>query len=195
MPPCPQLPRCEPSPVITLVKLLRGHGWPMRGMSHRLAGLARSGPDSGSAVGCRSASWPDNPPGRRRVDNEQASRPDGAPDELAAAVRAGAGSRPATPSPQAASPLGHSLTSRRALQRSCHCGVPGTRRGPAEPAGCLSRRGRQRRPRPLPEPAMQPLPGTGTGPARRRTPVAMPLPGSCLNAATTVSAAARAPRK
>jgi len=42
---------------------------------------------SGSAGGCRSASWPDNPLGRWRVDCEQVGRADGAPDELAAAVR------------------------------------------------------------------------------------------------------------
>ena len=44
----------------------------------------------GSAAGCRSASRPDNPHSRRRVDHEQAGRPDRAPDELAAAVRADA---------------------------------------------------------------------------------------------------------
>jgi hypothetical protein len=38
--------------------------------------------------GCRSASWPDHSLGRWRVDCEQAGRADGAPDELAAAVRA-----------------------------------------------------------------------------------------------------------
>jgi hypothetical protein len=36
------------------------------------------------------ASWPDYPPGRRRVDREHMRRADGAPDELAAAVRADA---------------------------------------------------------------------------------------------------------
>jgi len=41
----------------------------------------------GSAGGCRSASWPDNPLGRWRVDCEQVGRADGAPDELSAAVR------------------------------------------------------------------------------------------------------------
>ena len=42
-----------------------------------------------AAVGhwCQSAAWPDNPLGRRRVDCEQASRADGAPDKFAAAVR------------------------------------------------------------------------------------------------------------
>ena len=43
---------------------------------------------SGSAGGCRNASWPDNPLGRWGVDCEQVGRPDGAPDELAAAIRA-----------------------------------------------------------------------------------------------------------
>ena len=41
----------------------------------------------GSAAGCRSAARPDNPLGGRRVGYEQVSRADGAPDELAAAVR------------------------------------------------------------------------------------------------------------
>src|SRR5215472_17332582 len=45
---------------------------------------------TGSAGGCWGAPWPDNPPGRRRVDCEQVRRADGAPDELAAAVRADA---------------------------------------------------------------------------------------------------------
>ena len=40
-----------------------------------------------SAGGCLSASWPDNPLGRWRVDCEQAGRADGPPDELASAVR------------------------------------------------------------------------------------------------------------
>jgi hypothetical protein len=41
----------------------------------------------GSADSWRSASWPDNPLGRWRVDCESAGRADGTPDELAAAVR------------------------------------------------------------------------------------------------------------
>ena len=41
----------------------------------------------GSAGGCRSAAWSDNPLGGRRVDYEQVSRADGSPDELAATVR------------------------------------------------------------------------------------------------------------
>jgi hypothetical protein len=43
---------------------------------------------AGSAARYRSAPWPENPLGRRRVDREQAGRPDRATDELAAAVRA-----------------------------------------------------------------------------------------------------------
>ena len=44
-------------------------------------------PIGGSAGGCRSASWPDNPLGRWRVDCKQVDRADGTTDELAAAVR------------------------------------------------------------------------------------------------------------
>src|SRR5262245_40928065 len=43
-----------------------------------------------SAGGCRDAAWPHDPPGRRRVDCEQAGWADGAADELAAAIRADA---------------------------------------------------------------------------------------------------------
>lgn len=43
-----------------------------------------------SAGRCRSASWPHNPLGRRRINGEQAGRADGAPHELTAAVRADA---------------------------------------------------------------------------------------------------------
>ena len=50
--------------------------------------LGSCSPIGGSADGCRSASWPDNSLGRWGVDFEQAGRADGAPDELAAAVRA-----------------------------------------------------------------------------------------------------------
>jgi hypothetical protein len=49
--------------------------------------LGSCSPMGGSADGCRSASWPDNSLGRWGVDFEQAGRADGAPDELAAAVR------------------------------------------------------------------------------------------------------------
>ena len=59
-------------------------------MSRFLADSVRVGscsPVGGSADGCRSASWSDNPLGRRRVDCEQMGRANGAPDELAAAVR------------------------------------------------------------------------------------------------------------
>ena len=41
-----------------------------------------------SPGGCGGASWPNNPLGRRRVDREQMGRADGAPDNLAAAIRA-----------------------------------------------------------------------------------------------------------
>jgi hypothetical protein len=49
--------------------------------------LGSCSPIGGSAGGCRSASWPDNPLGRWGVDGEQVGRADGTPDELAAAVR------------------------------------------------------------------------------------------------------------
>jgi len=55
--------------------------------SSRRSPLSATGQDAMAPGSCRSASWPDNSLGRWGVDFEQAGRADGAPDELAAAVR------------------------------------------------------------------------------------------------------------